>query len=86
QVAPAEAIFLDAKVESELAELDDEDALELLESIGQDEPGLAQLARAGFRTLGLQTYLTAGEKEVRAWTIHQGDTAPQAAGVIHSDF
>ena len=82
----AEAIFLDAKVESELAELDDEDALELLESIGQDEPGLAQLARAGFRTLGLQTYLTAGEKEVRAWTIHQGDTAPQAAGVIHSDF
>ena len=86
QVAPAEAIFLDTKVESELAELDDEDALELLESIGQDEPGLAQLARAGFRTLGLQTYLTAGEKEGRAWTIHQGDTAPQAAGVIHSDF
>ena len=67
-------------------ELDDEDALELLESIGQDEPGLAQLARAGFHTLGLQTYLTAGEKEVRAWTIHQGDTAPKAAGVIHSDF
>ena len=86
QVAPAEAIFLDAKVEAELVELDDEDALELLESIGQDEPGLAQLARAGFHTLGLQTYLTAGEKEVRAWTIHQGDTAPKAAGVIHSDF
>ncbi len=87
QVAPAEAIFPDAKVEAELVELDDEDALELLESIGQDEPGLAQLARAGFHTLGLQTYLTAGEeKEVRAWTIHQGDTAPKAAGVIHSDF
>lgn len=86
QVAPAEAIFLDAKVEAELVELDEEDRRELLESIGQKEPGLHQLARAGFRTLGLHTYLTAGEKEVRAWTIHQGDTAPQAAGVIHTDF
>lgn len=85
-VAPAEAVFLDAKVESELLELDEESARELLESIGQPEPGLYSLARAGFRTLGLQTYLTAGPKEARAWTIHQGDTAPQAAGVIHSDF
>ena len=85
-VAPAQAVFLDAKVESELLELDDESALELLESIGQEEPGLSALARAGFTTLGLQTYLTAGPKESRAWTIHRGDTAPQAAGVIHTDF
>jgi GTP-binding protein YchF len=85
-VAPAEAIFLDAKVEAELAELDPEDAAELLAGIGQDESGLDQLARVGFRTLGLQTYLTAGPKETRAWTIHQGWTAPQAAGVIHTDF
>jgi len=85
-VAPAEAIFLDAKTEAELAELSDEDALELLQSIGLEEPGLATLAHVGFRTLGLQTYLTAGPKEVRAWTIHKGDTAPMAAGVIHSDF
>ncbi|MDN5917493.1 MAG: redox-regulated ATPase YchF [Pseudonocardia sp.] len=85
-VAPAQAVFLDAKVESELLELDDESSLELLESIGQDEPGLNALARAGFTTLGLQTYLTAGPKESRAWTIHRGDTAPQAAGVIHTDF
>jgi GTP-binding protein YchF len=85
-VAPADAVFLDAKVESELLELDDESAAELLESIGQPEPGLAALARAGFHTLGLQTYLTAGPKEARAWTIHRGNTAPQAAGVIHSDF
>lgn len=85
-VAPAQAVFLDAKVEAELLELDDESAAELLESIGQDEPGLAQLARAGFSTLGLQTYLTAGPKESRAWTIPQGATAPQAAGVIHTDF
>ncbi len=85
-VAPARAVFLDAKVEAELLELDDESAAELLESIGQDEPGLAQLARAGFATLGLQTYLTAGPKESRAWTIPQGATAPQAAGVIHTDF
>ena len=85
-VAPAEAIFLDAKTEAELAELSDEDALELLHAIGLKEPGLATLARVGFATLGLQTYLTAGPKEARAWTIHKGDTAPQAAGVIHTDF
>ncbi len=85
-VAPAEAIFLDAKTEAELVELDDAEALELLQSIGMKEPGLSTLARVGFNTLGLQTYLTAGEKEARAWTIHKGDTAPQAAGVIHTDF
>ena len=85
-VAPAKAIFLDAKTEAELAELSDEDALELLKSIGLEEPGLATLARVGFETLGLQTYLTAGPKEARAWTIHKGDTAPMAAGVIHTDF
>jgi ribosome-binding ATPase len=85
-VAPADAVFLDAKIESELLELDAESAAELLESVGQTEPGLDALARAGFHTLGLQTYLTAGPKEARAWTIHKGDTAPQAAGVIHTDF
>ena len=85
-VAPADSVFLDAKVESELLELDAESAAELLESIGQSEPGLHALARAGFHTLGLQTYLTAGPKEARAWTIHRGDTAPKAAGVIHTDF
>jgi len=85
-VAPNEAIFLDAKTEAELAELDEADAMELLESIGLSEPGLATLARVGFETLGLQTYLTAGPKETRAWTIHKGDTAPMAAGVIHTDF
>jgi GTP-binding protein YchF len=85
-VAPAEAVFMDAKVEAELVELDPEEAAELLASIGQDESGLHQLARVGFATLGLQTYLTAGPKEARAWTIHQGWTAPQAAGVIHTDF
>jgi ribosome-binding ATPase len=86
-VAPADAVFLDAKVEAELLELDDDEAIrELLESIGQSEPGLYSLARAGFHTLGLQTYLTAGPKESRAWTIHKGWTAPQAAGVIHTDF
>lgn len=85
-VAPADAVFLDAAIESELTELDDESAAELLESIGQSERGLDALARAGFHTLKLQTFLTAGTKEARAWTIHQGDTAPKAAGVIHSDF
>jgi len=85
-VAPAEAIFLDAKTESELIELEEAEALELLNSIGLSEPGLSSLARVGFATLGLQTYLTAGPKEARAWTIHKGDTAPMAAGVIHSDF
>lgn len=85
-VAPADAVFLDAAIESELTELDDESAAELLESIGQSERGLDALAQAGFHTLKLQTFLTAGPKEARAWTIHQGDTAPKAAGVIHSDF
>ncbi|GAB7190266.1 redox-regulated ATPase YchF [Kineococcus sp. NUM-3379] len=85
-VAPAEAVFLDAKLESELAELDAEEAAELLASVGQEESGLDQLARVGFATLGLQTYLTAGPKESRAWTIRTGWTAPQAAGVIHTDF
>ena len=85
-VAPADAVFLDAKVEAELLELDEESRAELLESIGQLEPGLHSLARAGFHTLGLQTFLTAGPKESRAWTIRRGWTAPQAAGVIHSDF
>lgn len=85
-VALADAVFLDAAIESELTELDDESAAELLESIGQSERGLDALARAGFHTLKLQTFLTAGPKEARAWTIHQGDTAPKAAGVIHSDF
>ena len=85
-VAPAEAIFLDAKTESELIELDEAEALELLQSMGQEESGIDQLARVGFTTLGLQTYLTAGPKESRAWTIPVGATAPQAAGVIHTDF
>lgn len=85
-VAPAKAVLLDAKLESELIDLDEVDAAELLESTGQSESGLNQLARIGFDTLGLQTYLTAGPKETRAWTIHKGWTAPQAAGVIHTDF
>lgn len=85
-VAPAKAVFLDAKIESELIDLDPEEAAELLASTGQDESGLDQLARIGFDTLGLQTYLTAGPKEARAWTIGKGWKAPQAAGVIHTDF
>ena len=85
-VAPAKAVFLDAKLESELIDLDAADAAELLASTGQEESGLDQLARIGFDTLGLQTYLTAGPKESRAWTIHKGWKAPQAAGVIHTDF
>ena len=85
-VAPAKAVFLDAKLESELVDLDEDDAREMLESTGQTESGLDQLARIGFATLGLQTYLTAGPKESRAWTIPQGAKAPQAAGVIHTDF
>ena len=85
-IAPAEAVFLNAKLEAELGELDDAEALELLASVGQTESGLTILARVGFDTLGLQTYLTAGPKESRAWTIHKGDTAPEAAGVIHTDF
>jgi GTP-binding protein YchF len=85
-IAPAKAVFLDAKLESELIDLDPADAAELLASTGQSESGLDQLARIGFDTLGLQTYLTAGPKETRAWTIHKGWKAPQAAGVIHTDF
>jgi len=85
-VAPAEAILLDAKIEADLTELEPEDAAELLASFGATESGLDQLARVGFGTLGLQTYLTAGPKESRAWTIGKGWTAPQAAGVIHTDF
>jgi len=85
-VAPAEAIFLDAKLESELVELDEDEARELLAEVGIDEPGLDILARVGFDTLGLQTYLTAGPKEVHAWEIKKGATAPEAAGVIHTDF
>jgi len=85
-VAPAEAIFLDAKLESDLVELDDDEARELLTEVGITEPGLDVLARVGFDTLGLQTYLTAGPKEVRAWEIKKGATAPEAAGVIHTDF
>ncbi|MGH3496676.1 MAG: redox-regulated ATPase YchF, partial [Nocardioidaceae bacterium] len=86
-VAPAEAIFLDAKFEAELVELDDDvEARAMLAEMGIDEPGLDHLARVGFDTLGLQTYLTAGPKESRAWTIRRGATAPEAAGVIHTDF
>ncbi|HRW19940.1 MAG TPA: redox-regulated ATPase YchF [Dermatophilaceae bacterium] len=85
-VAPADSVFLSAKLEADLAELEADEARELLESVGVSEPGLDQLARVGFHTLGLQTYLTAGPKESRAWTIRQGWTAPQAAGVIHTDF
>ncbi|PQZ95993.1 redox-regulated ATPase YchF [Arthrobacter sp. MYb227] len=85
-VAPAEAIFLDAQFESELAELTEEEAEEMLEDAGYTESGLDKLARVGFDTLGLQTYLTAGPKETRAWTVPKGATAPEAAGVIHTDF
>jgi ribosome-binding ATPase len=85
-VAPSEAIFLDAKTEADLAELPEDEAAELLAEAGLGEPGLAQLARAGFRALGLQTFLTAGPKETRAWEIRAGATAPEAAGVIHTDF
>jgi len=85
-VAPAPAILLCAQLEAELAGLDEADAAELLLSYGQQVRGLDQLIRAGFEALGLQTYLTAGPMEARAWTIHRGDTAPVAAGVIHTDF
>jgi ribosome-binding ATPase YchF (GTP1/OBG family) len=85
-VAPAEAIFLDAKIESELVEMDPDEAREFLAEMDIAEPGLDVLARVGFDTLGLQTYLTAGPKESRAWTIPKGATAPEAAGVIHTDF
>ena len=85
-VAPAEAIFLDAKFEAELVDLDPAEAAEFLHDAGVDEPGLDVLARVGYATLGLQSYLTAGPKEARAWTIRRGATAPEAAGVIHTDF
>jgi GTP-binding protein YchF len=85
-VAPADSVFICAKLEEELRGLEEAEASELLESYGVSESGLVQLAKAAYHTLGLQSYLTAGKKEVRAWTIHQGDTAPQAAGVIHTDF
>lgn len=85
-VKPASNLFVCAKLESELNSLDESDAKELLESYGQSESGLLQLIHAAYDTLGLQSYLTAGEKEVRAWTINKGSTAPQAAGVIHGDF
>jgi ribosome-binding ATPase len=82
----APVVVICAKIESEIAEMEEEDKKMFLAEIGQDEPGLNRLIRAAFQLLGLQTYFTAGEKEVRAWTIHIGDTAPQAAGVIHTDF
>jgi GTP-binding protein YchF len=85
-VSPSPSVILCAKVEAELSDLDDAEALELLQSYGQEESGLAQLSKVGFATLGLQTFLTAGPKETRAWTIHQGATAPEAAGEIHTDF
>ncbi|HET7847317.1 MAG TPA: redox-regulated ATPase YchF [Acidimicrobiia bacterium] len=85
-VAPAEALFLDAQIESELNDLEAEDRVEMLAAVGQDEPGLNSVIRAAYRTLGLQSYLTGGEKEARAWTIRSGATAPEAAGVIHTDF
>jgi GTP-binding protein YchF len=85
-VRPAAGVVLCAQIEAEVAALEPEDAAELLRSYGQDESGLEQLVHVGFATLGLQTFLTAGPKEARAWTIHAGDTAPRAAGVIHTDF
>ena len=85
-VAPAEAVIMDAKFEAELIELDEADAMELLAETGQNEPGLATLARVGFQTLGLQTFLTGNSTAARAWTIPRGCTAPRAAGVIHTDF
>ncbi|HSX14517.1 MAG TPA: redox-regulated ATPase YchF [Candidatus Saccharimonadales bacterium] len=85
-VAPCPSVFLSAKLEAELVELDPAEARELLATVGQAESGLSQLAAAGFKALNLQSFLTAGPKEVRAWTINRGDTAPQAAGVIHTDF
>ena len=85
-VAPAEAVFLDAKFESELVEMEEDEARDFLAEMGVEEPGLDKLARVGYDTLGLQSYLTAGPKEARAWTIRKGATAPEAAGVIHTDF
>lgn len=85
-VAPAQVVFVSAKLEDELRGLDESDRIEMLASYGQDEPGLNKVIKSAYDLLGLQSYLTAGEKEVRAWTIHKGNTAPQAAGVIHGDF
>lgn len=85
-ISPAPALFINAKLEDELRSLDENDRLEMLASYGQDEPGLFKVINAAYDLLGLQSYLTAGEKEVRAWTIAKGSTAPQAAGVIHTDF
>lgn len=85
-VAPAKSLFVCAKLEEEIKDLPEEDALELLQSYGVKDTGLTQMIHAAYEILGLQSYLTAGPKEVRAWTIHKGDTAPQAAGVIHTDF
>jgi hypothetical protein len=85
-VAPAEALFLDAQIEAEMGELDERERIELLASVGQHEPGLHAVIRAAYRVLGLQSFLTAGDKEARAWTVRSGATAPEAAGVIHSDF
>jgi GTP-binding protein YchF len=82
--APVVAVC--AAIEAEIADLEDADKAEFLADLGMNEPGLDRVIRAGYALLGLQTYFTAGVKEVRAWTIHQGDTAPQAAGVIHTDF
>ena len=82
----APVVALCAAIEAEIADLDDEDKGDFLASMGLEEPGLNRLIRTGYKLLGLQTYFTAGVKEVRAWTIHVGDTAPQAAGVIHTDF
>ena len=82
----SQVVALCASIEAEIADLEDADKAEFLESMGLHEPGLDRLIRAGYKLLGLQTYFTAGVKEVRAWTIHAGDTAPQAAGVIHTDF
>jgi ribosome-binding ATPase len=86
QKQKAPVVVICAKIEAEMADMSDEDKQMFLAEIGQDEPGLNRLIRAAFKLLGLQTYFTAGVKEVRAWTIHIGDTAPQAAGVIHTDF
>jgi ribosome-binding ATPase len=82
----AEIVPFSAKIEAELAELPPEDRADFLASLGLESAGLDRLIRAGYHLMGLQTYFTAGEQEVRAWTIHQGDTAPVAAGVIHTDF
>ena len=82
----APVVAISAKMEAEMAEMEDDDRAMFLAELGQTEPGLNRLIRAAFKLLGLQTYFTAGVKEVRAWTIHVGDTGPQAAGVIHTDF